>query len=97
MPYFVGKCNRFRRFPADCAKKRIRHDSTHRPCYDNGTDSLFFGKKDLDIHDRALTAAAVQARRAASVRVNCRTVDQPADGARLAEWGVDFITSNILE
>ena len=52
---------------------------------------------DLDIHDRALTAAAVQARRAASVRVNCRTVDQPADGARLAEWGVDFITSNILE
>lgn len=31
------------------------------------------------------------------VEVNCWTVDDPADAQRLAEWGVDYITSNILE
>ena len=34
---------------------------------------------------------------AAGIKVNCWTVDDPADGERLAEWGVDYITSNILE
>ena len=33
----------------------------------------------------------------AGVTVNCWTVDNPDDAARLIDWGVDMITTNILE
>ena len=31
------------------------------------------------------------------LKVNCWTVDDPKHAERLVEWGVDYITSNILE
>ena len=34
---------------------------------------------------------------AENIKVNCWTVDDPADAERLISWGVDFITTNILE
>ncbi len=52
---------------------------------------------DLDIHFEALTAERIRAAHDAGVRVNCWTVDGKADAERLAAWGVDYITSNILE
>ena len=32
-----------------------------------------------------------------NIDVNVWTVDDPADGERLTEWGVDYLTSNILQ
>lgn len=31
------------------------------------------------------------------IKINCCTVDGKCDAERLAEWGIDYITSNILE
>ena len=52
---------------------------------------------DLDIHHKALTKEGLDLMHAHGIEVNCWTVDDPADGERLAAWGVDYITSNILE
>jgi len=51
----------------------------------------------LDIHFASLTEERIAACHAKGVEVNCWTVDDPADAARLSGWGVDQITSNILE
>lgn len=51
----------------------------------------------LDIHFPGLTEEKIAACHAAGVEVNCWTVDNPDDAARLIGWGVDQITSNILE
>ena len=52
---------------------------------------------DLDIHYKALTEEKLAALHEKGVRVNVWTVDNPEDAARLIGWGVDYITSNILE
>ncbi len=51
----------------------------------------------LDIYFQGLTEEKIQACHAAGIEVNCWTVDNPADAERLITWGVDQITSNILE
>lgn len=52
---------------------------------------------DLDIRHTALTEENVKELKAAGITINVWTVDDPADGERLAAWGVDYITTNILE
>ncbi len=52
---------------------------------------------DVDVAYRALTEARVRELHEAGIRVNCWTVNSPEDGERLAAWGVDYITTNILE
>jgi len=54
-------------------------------------------RMDVDIHHKHLTPELLQKFHDAGMEVNCWTVDEPADAERLVEWGVDFITSNILE
>jgi glycerophosphoryl diester phosphodiesterase len=51
----------------------------------------------LDIDFHQLTSQRIKACHTKGVDVNCWTVNKPEDGERLASWGVDFITSNILE
>lgn len=51
----------------------------------------------LDAYYPALTEERVKCLKSHKIAVNCWTVDTAADAERLAEWGVDFITSNILE
>lgn len=51
----------------------------------------------IDIVYHALTEERVQALHAAGIEVNCWTVDSPEDAKRLISWGVDQITTNILE
>ncbi len=58
---------------------------------------LVADKMDIDIIHTALTEERVNAMHAAGLKVNCWTVDDPARGEELASWGVDYITSNILE
>lgn len=52
---------------------------------------------DLDIDYKVLTEEWVKRLHDAGIRINCWTVDHPEDAERLISWGVDYITSNILE
>ena len=52
---------------------------------------------DLDIRYQALTEDLIQKAHKAGLKVNCWTVNTKEDGERLSAWGVDFITTNILE
>ncbi len=54
-------------------------------------------KMDLDIAWPALTEERVKACHERGILVNCWTVDDPAKAEELISWGVDYITSNILE
>ncbi len=54
-------------------------------------------KMGLDIHFSQLSAERIAACHAKGVEVNCWTVDDPKDAEKLIGWGVDYITSNILE
>ncbi len=58
---------------------------------------LVSDKLDIDIHYPALTEERVRAFHAAGITINCWTVDAKEDAERLIAWGVDQITSNILE
>lgn len=52
---------------------------------------------DVDVHHRALTEEIVKELHGLGVRVNCWTVNQPEIAEKFVSWGVDFITTNILE
>ena len=58
---------------------------------------LVADRMDIDIQHGALTEERVNAMHAAGLEVNCWTVDDPVRAEELAAWGVDYITSNILE
>ena len=60
-------------------------------------DTLVRYDLDLDIYYKALTEENLGALREKGIRVNVWTVDNPEDARRLISWGVDYITSNILE
>ena len=52
---------------------------------------------DVDIHFKALTIDNTQAMINENIEINVWTVDNPLDALTLAEWGVKYITTNILE
>ncbi|MBR4204696.1 MAG: hypothetical protein IKQ92_04385 [Clostridia bacterium] len=60
-------------------------------------DMLAARKMDLDIAWHELTEERVRILHERGTVVNCWTVDDPEKAAELISWGVDFITSNILE
>ena len=59
-------------------------------------DLLISNKWDLDIHYSALNESIVELCHDNKIKVNCWTVNQPADAERLIDYGVDYITTNIL-
>ena len=54
-------------------------------------------KMDLDIVYHAMNAERVKACHERGIKVNVWTVDDPAKAEEIIGWGVDYITSNILE
>lgn len=52
---------------------------------------------DLDINYRSLTADCVKALHDKGIVINCWTCDDTDSANNLIAWGVDFITSNILQ
>ncbi len=52
---------------------------------------------DVDIEHPALTPEHVSYLHRNGLKVNCWTVDDPYRAEELISWGVDYITSNILE
>ena len=61
------------------------------------TDALDRYRLDLDAHFSLITEERLEALHAAGKEVNVWTVDRPEDARRLADWGVDYMTSNIIE
>lgn len=64
---------------------------------DEMIEKLKADRMDIDIYHFSLTEERIAAFHAAGITVNCWTVDDPARATELAAWGVDHITSNILE
>ena len=64
---------------------------------DDLIDKLKAYNFELDIRHTALTEENVKTLKENGITINCWTVNDPADGERLAAWGVDYITTNILE
>lgn len=52
---------------------------------------------DLDILHGAMTKDLVDELHANGIEINCWTCDKKEDGEKLASWGVEYITTNILE
>lgn len=64
---------------------------------DDLIDKLKAYNMNLDIQYKALTAENVKLLHENGILINCWTCDDPVDGEKLVEYGVDYITSNILE
>ena len=60
-------------------------------------DTLKEHSLDLDIKYTSLDEANMKQLHDTGIKVNCWTCDDPKAGEMLAEWGIEFITSNILE
>ena len=58
---------------------------------------LIKDKFDVDVHYSALNAEIIEYLHNNGLKVNCWTVDNKQDAERFISWGVDYITSNILE
>lgn len=63
----------------------------------NWLDMLKKENLDLDVYHKVLTKDMIDLCHANGITVNCWTVDSKERAEELAAWGVDMITSNILE
>ena len=52
---------------------------------------------DVDVYYKALSKEKIKELHSLGLKINCWTVDNAQDAEKLAKWGVDYITSNILE
>jgi glycerophosphoryl diester phosphodiesterase len=64
---------------------------------DETTSKLIKDHFDVAIYHKALTKKAVQEFHSAGLEVNVWTVDGESLATKLMDWGVDYITTNILE
>lgn len=60
-------------------------------------ERLIAARIDVDVQYKALTKEIVDLLHANGLKINCWTVDDPNAAEMLSAWGVDYITSNILE
>lgn len=60
-------------------------------------ERLVRDKIDVDVWVVELTKEQIEACHRAGLKANCWTVDDPKKAEELASWGIDIITSNILE
>lgn len=58
---------------------------------------LIEAKIDVDVHYQVLTQEMVSMLHENGLKVNCWTVDDKEKAEELVKWGVDYITTNILE
>ena len=83
---------------------KVRRILPDQPCqYLTGDNSdeliakLVSDRMDIDIVHTSLNKERIDAMHASGLKVNCWTVDRPGRAEALAELGVDYITTNILE
>ena len=68
-----------------------------QPDWQEVLDALKKYSLDLDIDHRILTEQMVKDVHALGKELNVWTVNKLEDAQRLAAWGVDYITTNIIE
>lgn len=83
---------RVRKIATDQSVQFLFHE-----CTDEILERVIADKMDIDIHHEALTEELVSHFHELGIKVNCWTVNDAERGEQLAEWGVDYITTNILE
>lgn len=64
---------------------------------DEELERLSKDKIDIDVWCIELTKEQIDKAHALGLKVNCWTVNTKEEGEKLASWGIDFITTNILE
>ena len=64
---------------------------------DETADMLIRDRIDVAIKHTKLTKSDLNSFHEAGLKVNCWTVDSKSTAEKYAKWGVDYITSNILE
>lgn len=60
-------------------------------------DKLCTNNLDLDIYYKQLNSENIELLHSKGIRVNCWTCDDKDEAEKLVSYGIDFITSNILE
>lgn len=60
-------------------------------------NTLIAARIDVDVYYKELSKELVDLLHENGLKVNCWTVDDKEKAEELSEWGVDYITSNILE
>ena len=60
-------------------------------------DAMAQNNLDLDVYYKFMSKELMDTLHARGIAVNCWTVDDPEWAEKLVSWGVDYITSNILE
>ena len=70
---------------------------TSNPCTPELIEQLVAHRLDLDIRYTQLSKELVDALHCRGIVVNCWTCDKPEDFEVLSSYGVDMVTSNILE
>ena len=68
-----------------------------REITDELIENLVENKLDLDIYYKHLSSENVKLLHSKGVKVNAWTCDNKEDAENLISYGVDFITTNILE
>lgn len=64
---------------------------------DQEIERLVRDKIDVDVWCVELTEEQIKACHAAGLTVNCWTIDEVVDADKFRDWGIDYITTNILE
>ncbi len=64
---------------------------------DEEISRLVKDKMDADVWCVELTEEQISKAHKAGLKVNCWTVNEKENGEKFAAWGIDYITSNILE
>lgn len=81
--------------------RKFRPDQSVQFLFTQFTDEIIArvikDRIDIDVYYKALTKEFVDRMHANGLVVNCWTVDDPEKAEILSAWGVDYITSNILE
>lgn len=78
-------------------KQKAQYLIEGNPDWQTVLDTLNRYSLDLDIQYQLLTEERVRDVHAAGKEVNVWTVNRLEDAKRLSDWGVDYITSNIVE
>lgn len=83
---------------------KVRKILPNQPCQylfwkltDEEISRLVKDKIDADVWCIELTEEQIKKAHKAGLKVNCWTVNEKENGEKFASWGIDFITSNILE
>lgn len=64
---------------------------------DEEIERLAKDKIDADVWCVELTEEQIKAAHSRGLKVNCWTVNEKENGEKFASWGIDYITTNILE